>query len=519
MRVKHTFLLLILLLITACSQTETIQPTNTLPDPTATLLPPTPQPTDTVSTGDSYDASWDDRTFFSANLTASAQDILNQLPFASYYRIDLNITGDMILPAEGHLEVRYFNQENRSLNEIIFRLFANYNGGAITVSNVFVNQVPVQPTLEAAETTMVVPLSEPLPVNQSVIISMDFSLTIPTTPGGNYGLFSYSDNVLVMDLFYPMIPAYDSTGWYREYPAPSGDLSYNDMSFYLVNVSAPESMALVASGSMIARSTSDGRQQVTFAAGPVRDFYLAGSNQFSVISTQVGETTINSYALPGYEVNQQLVLDYLARGMNFFSSIYGSYPYSEFDAISSPMNALGIEYPGVVGILKDLYIPGGNSYNFANEDLLETVVIHELAHQWFYNLVGNDQQDLPWLDESITQYSVFLYMQAVHGESSANERLNEWYSRWEQLDYAEVPIGLRVRDYAKEAYSPVIYGRGPLFFYQLADRIGQDTVVNALASYFRQYQWSIGTTQAVRSILEETCTCDLSDMFNQWVYP
>jgi hypothetical protein len=519
MQIKKLFFILVFFLLFAtCSQTAPAPPEATPTPPPADTPTPGETPTEAIDPAE-YDPFWDDRAIFSANLIEGAQGVLQQLPQASYYRIDLRIPNDLHLPIEGHLEVRYYNRENRALDEIIFRLFANYSGGEIITSNVQVDQVAVETSLEALETSMIVPLPEPLPVGRSAVITMDFSITIPTSLGGNYGLFGYYNDVLVLDLFYPMIPAYDSYGWYREYPAPSGDLSYNDASFYQVHVDAPEAMTLVASGSMVQRSAADGRQQVTFAAGPVRDFYLAASSRFTVVSTQVGGTTINSYALPGQEQHQQQILNYLAAGMGFFNALFGDYPYREFDAFSSPMSALGIEYPGVVGLYNELYVVGGSVYGYWITELLETVVIHELAHQWFYGVVGNDQQDLPWVDESVTQYAVYLYMKGMYGDAAAEERLDEWYRRWEQLDYAEIPIGLRVRDYAREAYSPVIYGRGPLFFYQLSGIIGEDNVINALVGYYQQNRWQIATTESIRRSLEAACQCDLTDMFIEWVYP
>jgi hypothetical protein len=517
-QIRNLFLLLFLL-ITACSQPPALPTASpTSPPPPTTTPSPDEAPAPTLSESD-RNPYWDDRTVFAPSLVQSAQPILDQLPLATSYKIDLNIPNDIYLPATGHLEVRYFNQESTALNEIVFRLFPNYNGGEQTVSNVLVDELPVDTSLEAADTTLVVHLAQPLDVYQSVVISMDFNLVIPTFLGGNYGLLSYTKDTLVLDLFYPMIPAYDRYGWYREYPAPSGDLSYNDIGFYKVNVSAPQEMLLAASGSQASRTVEGDRQQVTYVAGPARDFYLAGSKEFTVISAQVGETTVNSYALPGHESHQQHVVDYISKGMVLFGDLFGPYPYTEFDVIASPMLALGIEYPGIVGIFNDLYIAGGYSRGFWNEDILETVVIHELAHQWFYNMIGNDQQDQPWVDESITQYAVYLYMDSINGKDAAEARLNGWYSRWSQIDYVDIPIGLRVRDYAREVYSPIVYGRGPLFFSQLSGDFGQETVIDALANYVQQNQWQIAKTQSIRESLEQSCQCDLTDYFVQWVYP
>ena len=149
------------------------------------------------------------RAVYAVNLTPDFQSVLEQFPLASEYRIEVDIPENLSLPIEGHLEVDYHNQESVPLTEIIFRLFANYNGGEIVTSSVQVDQTAVETSLEASDTTLVLGLRQPLAAGEGVTISMDFSLTVPTEFGGNYGLLSYIDQILVLDLFYPMIPAYD----------------------------------------------------------------------------------------------------------------------------------------------------------------------------------------------------------------------------------------------------------------------------------------------------------------------
>jgi hypothetical protein len=514
--------LIILLATSACSQINSgeHQPTPTAiletstPAPTSTSIPQPSPPSQPVQNTD-----WDDRTIFSPNLISTSQQVLAQLPQASIYQIDIQIPGDLNTPIIGHLAVRYFNQEDVPLDRVIFRLFANYNGGKIEVTNVLVDETPAETQLISDETTLLVRLFDDLQEDQSIVISMDFTLQVPTEMGGNYGLLSYLDEVLVLDTFYPMIPAYDDSGWYTEVPAPNGDLTYNDMSFYRVSVSAPETMTLVASGSLVSRSTADGRQQAVFAAGPVRDFFLAGSSQFTVLTASVGETTISSYALPGMETKQQTALEYLEAGMAFFNETFGQYPYTEFDIISSPMSALGIEYPGIVGIFMGLYDPENNVTYYRNTSILEIAVVHELAHQWFYNLVGNDQQSDPWVDEALTQYAVYLYMQGVYDQNTADGRLDEWNGRLAQVEDPDIPVGMPVKDFRSMEYGAIVYGRGPLFLYTVGEQIGENLLLQALVSYFQDYQWEIADTQAVLDSLEQACQCDLSEIFEEWVYP
>jgi hypothetical protein len=520
-RIFTSFSLIGLLAVSACKQ---VSPSDPTPTPTERAAAPTPSNTPLPSAAAAERPAlttgvWDDRNIFNANLIPASQGILEELPQASVYFIDMEIPEDLNTPIIGHLSVRYFNQEDVPLDRVIFRLFANYNGGEIEVSNIWVDETPAETQLVSDETTLLVRLIDPLLEDQSVVISMDFTLLVPTEMGGNYGLLSFIDDVLVLDTFYPMIPAYDDSGWYTELPAPSGDLTYNDMSFYRVSVSAPERITLVASGSLVSRSISDGRQQIVFAAGPVRDFFLAGSEMFTVLSAVVGETTINSYALPGMETKQQTALEFLEAGMAFFNETFGQYPYTEFDIISSPMSALGIEYPGIVGIFMGLYDPDRNLTYYGNTGLLEIAVIHELGHQWFYNIVGNDQQNQPWVDEALTQFAVYLYLQGVYDQDAAEGRLDEWNSRLEQIEDQQKPIGMPVEDYSPQEYGAIVYGRGPLFLYTVGEQIGEDLLVQALVDYYQNFQWEIADTQAVLISLEKACQCDLSELFEEWVTP
>ncbi len=208
---------------------------------------------------------------------------------------------------------------------------------------------------------------------------------------------------------YAPIPVYDDEGWNVEDAGVNADLSYCDPSFYRARVTAPADLVLVASGVAVGRETAGSTQTVTFAAGPSRDFYLAGSADFTVISVQAGETRVNSYAPPEWAAGARRAADVAQRSLLHFNARFGSYPYTEMDVVSTPLLALGIEYPGITGISLRLYDPTQEVNGLPALSVLESVVAHEMAHQWFDNLVGSDQVDEPWLDEALAQYATGLY--------------------------------------------------------------------------------------------------------------
>jgi hypothetical protein len=464
------------------------------------------------------ESPWDDRAIFSEGLIAAEQSVLDRLPGATVYHIDLKIPGDM-RRLHGSQQVRYTNREQEPLAEVYFRLFPNVTGGAVEISAVEVDDRPVDPTYEFARSALRVPLPTALPPGRHAVIKMDFEVEIAHEMGGNYGLFGYFDDVLVLDEFYPAIPVYDDEGWNVEIPPRNGDLTYHDASFYLACVTAPAKLTVVASGVEVGREYEGKNQILTFAAGPARDFYVAASERYIVLSETVGETTIHSYALKGYKEGAALALQFASDALKSFNARFGAYPYTELDVLSTPMTALGIEYPGAVGIALRLYDPDGEISGLPSQVYLESVVAHEVAHQWFYNAVGNDQVDEPWLDEAVVQYATGLYHLDVHGPRAAEGYRGSWADRWQRVDRAEMPIGLPTGDYAREEYSPIVYGRGPFFIAALREEMGQETFDVFLRDYYASFKWDVGTSDAFKQLAERHCQCDLTPLFKKWVYP
>jgi len=495
-----TTLLCLIAILSGC--TGTVQPAPTVvPDPAGPLL----------------GIAWDDRALFRQGLVPAAQGVLDSLPGASVYQIDLRIPADFKV-LTGRESVRYINQEAVPLEEIYYQLFPNNAGGEIVVSNVGVDGQLVAPTLAHQDSALLVPLPQPLQPGESAVITMDFEVQVAREMGGNYGLFGYFDGVLVLDEFYPVIPVYDDEGWNVQDPPRNADTSYFDTSFYLVQVTAPADITLVASGVQVDRQEAGQEQVVTFAAGPMRDFYLAASADFTMVSTTRDGIQINSYAPPELQAGAQRALDAASQSLEVYGQRFGPYPYVEFDVVSTPMLALGIEYPGMTGISLELYESSGEMGGTPRPILLESVVAHEVGHQWFYNMVGSDQIDEPWLDESVVQYVTGLYYRDTYGSEAEASYRTSWDGRWSRVEWEKIPIGRPAWSYEPQEYSPIIYGRGPYFLVALEEAMGAETFASFMRDYFLTSQWDIGTGEFFRQLAEEHCDCDLGALFQEWVY-
>lgn len=505
--------LILLVFLCACSpkSLSTQEPT-----PVTTQINPVSVP---VASLPADLANWTDRSIYSSGLVSSQQSQLSGLPGASVYHVSVTLD-ETYTSMSGHEEVQYTNRETEALNEVYFQLFPNMEGGVSTISNLIVDDQPVEPIYESGKASLKVTLPAALQVGKSILIKMDFAVTIPTETAGNYGLFAYKDGLLALDGVFPSIPVYDENGWHDGLVPPNADTTFQDASFYLVQVTAPKAMTLVASGLKVVESTSGEQQTLVFAAGPARDFYLAGSEDYTVLSQSDGQTVVNVYTRADQVEGSKVALQSAVDALNSYSKRFAPYPYTEFDVVCIPMDgAYGIEYPGITGINQALFNSDASVNGIPAFTLLESTTAHETGHQWFYNLVGSDQANEPWLDEAVTQYVTGLAFLDRYGSAGWQGNVDSWKARWARVDNADLPIGLPAGDYQGREYSAIVYGRGPLFLQAMAEEMGSSTFDAFLGDYVQQNEWGIGTSSEFKKLAETHCSCDLSNLFSQWVLP
>lgn len=511
---KKYFALLLSLLagmtVVGCLQDKiaVLDPTPTAP--TVKTLPASlPEPS-------LFDTVWTDRELFVDGLLAAERTVLAQLPGATVYHMDLRIAENLV-QISGVQEILYTNLETEPLDSIYLHLYLNLLGGSTAISSAELNGAPVSPIYQMGKSILQVPLDPTLLPGEASVLKIEFEGTVPTDVGRNYGVVALKDDILALAHFYPMIAAYDDLGWHIQQPAEHGDIVYADSSFYVVRVTAPKRMHIAASGIEVDRSEDDNDQTVTFAAGPMRDFYLAASSLYLQRSQTVGETRINSYAPEALSDGAAAALEFAAAALSSFNSRFGDYPFVEMDIVATPNLALGIEYPGIFALASRIYDPDLESDGVPYRALLESATAHETAHQWFYSVVGNDQLNEPWVDESLTQYVTWLYYVDQYGEENAQGFHNSFEDRWNRVEKAEIPINLPAESYSPLEYSAIVYGRGALFFDALEQKMGSDSLEAFLKEYYRAHKWGVGSTETLLELASHECRCDLSRIISQWM--
>ena len=504
---KSKRLLVISILLIAMLACSTSLPRS---EKTPTYLPSDPEALDIM------DYTFEDSTLFADDLQPDLRGLIQDFPLTDIYHLDVSLEDDL-LSVSGKLEVRYYNRLDTDLTEVYFRLLPNLWGSLMQVNNVTVNGKPVTPRLESEDTALYVSLDEIVPGSGHVDIGMNFEAIIPQDDSSNYGTFAYLDGTLALAQFYPIIPLRDESGWRTEIYPSRGDVTVTESAHYLVKISAPEDVLLAASGVRIAYQNEGDRQVITQVAALAREFYLAGSVNYQVQTLSEDNVSFAIYSRPEVGSSAYKSLEQMAEAVSIFTRHYGEYPYRELEIVATPTSAGGVEYPGIIAINQTFYVPGETPGDRGSDIMVESVVVHEVAHQWFYNIVGDDQGREPWLDEAMAQYLTYQYFNDRYGSIVGKNYIEFWRDRWQRVELEPIPIGLPVEAYSDLEYGAIVYGRGPLFLKALSDKMGEAEFGQFLKDYFTTYSWKVATGENFQALAETTCSCDLDLLFEEWV--
>lgn len=437
---------------------------------------------------------------------------------------------------QGRLTLDFQNREGTPLDVVYFRLFPNggksYGAGSLRVTEVVSEGQPLETELLLEDSVLKVHLQGSLEPGARTVLELGFKGKVPQDfRGGGYGIFNNSTEpeLMVLSGWYPLLAVYDDEGWNLDPVSGIGDSVYSDAGFVRADLtvsgetlsddSTSGAVGIAATGEQIFPDDRGGDSNTrTFVSGPVREFVVVVGQELGRISGRKDGIRVHSYYLPGDQAGAQMALSTALESLQVYNRRFGPYPYRELDLVDVPMRyAAGVEFPGIL-------LLGRSAYSEPGQTWFKIVVAHEVAHQWWYNLVGSDVIDEPWLDEALTTYSSLLYFQEIQGESTFQGVLNYYrdvYQRaaaegndhpvTESLAYFEADQQRRA------AYSPVVYAKGALFFHQVRQTMGDEAFFEALRGYFQANRYQIGTPEELLEQLQERSPVDLGGIRKEWL--
>jgi hypothetical protein len=269
-------------------------------------------------------------------------------------------------------------------SDLVFRLWANAPVVAASGSHIDVGPFADGVASEQTDaTTLVVHLPRALAAGDSVTVSAPYSVTVP---GGNIDRVAHDGDTLRLGSVLPLLAWEPGAGWATEPPTTvHAEAATSPTADYDVLVHAPPGYDVLGTG---VRAADDEH----FLASAVRDFALSVGH-FDEASADVDgiAVTVGVDRSVGEDPNVHLAL--ISDALRSYVARFGPYPWPTYTVAVTPGFRGGIEFPNHV-----MQGPGAAKRS----------IVHEVAHQWFYSLVGNDQGRDPWLDEGLASYAEFV---------------------------------------------------------------------------------------------------------------
>ena len=269
----------------------------------------------------------------------------------------------------------------------------------------------------------------------------------------------------------------------------------------------------------------NGKKRMTFERTPKMSTYLVffGVGEFESVQSQ-NDPRVRVVTLPSKKKYAPFALEFGGKALEFSEAYYGiSYPLAKLDLIAIPDFAFGaMENWGAVTFRENLllYYPEMTSKS-AQQRICE-IIAHEIAHQWFGNLVTPSDWKYLWLNESFATY---------FGYGAVDHYYPEW-DTWEQfLDgmtasalsrdalhettAIEIPSGEHV--VINTSTAPIIYNKGGSILRQIEGYIGQDDFRKGLQDYLRAHEYGTAASRHLWESFENVSNQPIGSMMKSWI--
>ncbi|HXF85904.1 MAG TPA: M1 family metallopeptidase [Anaerolineales bacterium] len=389
--------------------------------------------------------------------------------------------------------ITYTNQTGVALSELVLAVSPNRKGGFV-LENLLLDGTPLNYDLSGEQLTVYLP--QALQPGARLSLAMRFRISIP--PKVKEHPYGYDVDQVNLTDWYPFIVPYNN-GWVLHEPWHLGEHLVYDSSDFEVNIKTTDEGILIAASGLGEPNGEWTRYRLLGA----RTFAFSASDQFKVMEATAGGAQIRSYYYPGYETQGLAILNAAVRAIGLFETQFAPFPYETLSIVQADLND-GQEYDGLIFLATKFY----NEYNGSARSNLVAIGVHEVAHQWWFGLVGSDSAMEPWLDEALCVYSEALFYKYIYPNSYDwwwNFRVNYFGPS----GYVDTTIyeGGTFRSYVN-----AVYLNGANFMEALHYRMGDEAFFRFLKDYASRYGRGRTTAYDFFAVARQNTTADISDL-------
>jgi hypothetical protein len=346
------------------------------------------------------------------------------------------------------------------------------------------------------------------------------------TEAGDFGLLALGNGIASLGGFHAVLAPRRDGAWDAGARLPIGDLTSDDVANVAAHVRVPVGTRVATTGVVTAqRELPDGWSEYDVAAPLVRDFAVLASEFLQVSERAVGDVLVRVHLLPGSAERAERVMNAACDSLALFSKSFGTYPYRELDVVEAPLvgGVGGVEFSGLVtvahmvlepsregnlsGMLEKLAGPLGGIRDLVPDrgELVDLVVGHEVAHQWWHVLVGSDSRREPFVDEGLAQWSALYFLERARGPevaARAEKQMVTSYQTMRLMGGQDGAVEQPVEGFGSQlAYGGIVYGKGPLVYREIRRTVGHRVFSKALQGYVGKYAFRVAPRRGLVELL------------------
>ena len=511
----------------------------------------------------------------------------------SYFQQKVNTKINVELDDENHIligneEIVYINNSNQKLDSIVIHLWPNAYKNSNTElskqklsdgSNSFkyadekdlgyidsldfkVNGEKVK--WEFYENKLdigIIYLKSSLEINDSITLATPFKVKIPS---GRFSRLGHIDQSYQITQWFPKPAVFDKKGWHPMSYLDQGEF-YSEFGDYDVSITVPKNYVLMATGDLQNKEeleflneraeitskliegnklpvrdslgrkdmsfpkSSKEKKKLRFIQKNVHDFAWFADKRYHVLK---GEVNINERKITTWSLftNSKAKLwersiEYINDATKYFSKWVGEYPYNHVTAVDGTISAGGgMEYPNITVIGRS-----GDSKS------LETVIIHEVGHNWYYGILGSNERDNAWMDEGLNTYIELRYMQEKYpnGYENKEEKIKERgisitipveEKEIQHISYQfnasrnyDQPLKMGSKDFTQMNYGAMVYSKTGIGFHYLKSYLGEEVFDDCMNEYFNQWKFKHPSPNDIKLVFETVSEENLDWFFEDYI--
>jgi len=238
---------------------------------------------------------------------------------------------------------------------------------------------------------------------------------------------------------------------------------------------------------------------------------------YLVIKDSLGSLPVNYWVYQWQESDARSAFRKTPHMISFFNTLYHfEYPWAKYDQVITPYMGGGAEATTATLLGEGVVMDRNAEQDYS----WERVIAHEIAHQWWGDIITLRSWEHTWLNESFATYSDYLYTRNEYGEDEGawdlrgkkNQYLNEARNKYVR------PIVFDRYDHPNDNFDSHTYPKGANVLHLLRYLLGDDTFFRVLSTFLHQNAFKPVDTHDLMKVVKEVSGKNMDWFFDQFIF-